>query len=63
LDGVETFVPEVLNVSDLDSQQGMFKLMMKLNVAACMAPPFNTNPLTKMWHLVTAFEVLIYSFP
>jgi len=56
-------VPEVLNVSDLDSQQGMFKLMMKLNVAACMAPPFNTNPLTKMWHLVTAFEVLIYSFP
>ncbi len=46
LDGVKTFVHEVLNANDLDSQQGMFKLTMKLNVIACMAPPFDTNPLT-----------------
>ncbi len=48
LDGVETFVLEVLNANDLDSQQGMFKLTMKSNVAACMALPFDTNCLTKM---------------
>jgi hypothetical protein len=28
-----------------------------------MAPAFDTNPLTKMWHLVTTFRVLVYSFP
>jgi hypothetical protein len=49
LDGVETFVPKVLNASDLDSQHGMFKLTMKLNVAACMAPPFDSNPFLIMW--------------
>ncbi len=49
LDGMETFVLEVLNANDPNSQQGMFKLMMKLNVAACMAPPFDTNPLIIMW--------------
>jgi hypothetical protein len=48
LDGVKTFVPEILNANDLDSQQGMFKLMMKSNVAICMALPFDTNPLTRM---------------
>jgi hypothetical protein len=48
LDGVETFVHEVLNANDLDSQQGMFKLMIKLNVATGMAPPFDTNPLIRM---------------
>ncbi len=50
LDGVETFVLEVLNTSHLDNQQSMFKLMMKSNAIACMAPPFDTNPLIKMWH-------------
>ncbi len=40
LDRVETFVHEVYNASDLDSQQGMFKLTMKSNATACMAPPF-----------------------
>ncbi len=47
LDGVETFVLKVLNANDLDSQQGMYKLTMKST--ACMAPPFDTNPLTIMW--------------
>ncbi len=62
LNGVETFVFEVLNASDLDNQQGMFKLMMKSNVIACMAPPFDSNPFTKMWHLVITFRVLICNF-
>jgi hypothetical protein len=35
---------------------------MKLNVATCMAPPFDINPLTKMWRLVTSFQVFVCSF-
>ncbi len=27
-----------------------------------MAPPFDLNPLTKMWHLVTTFRILSFSF-
>jgi hypothetical protein len=27
-----------------------------------MAPPFDINPLTKMWHLVTTFWILVCSF-
>jgi hypothetical protein len=63
LDGVETFVLEVLNASDLDNQQSMFKLMMKSIAIACMAPPFDTNTLIKMWCLVTTFQVLVCNFP
>ncbi len=37
--------------------------MMKSNATACMAPPFDTNPLTKMWRLVTTSQVLVCSFP
>ncbi len=37
--------------------------MMNLNAAACMAPPFDTNPLTIMWCLVTTSRVLVCSFP
>jgi hypothetical protein len=55
LDGVETFVLEVFNVSDLNYQQGMFKSMMKSNAITCVVPPFDTNPFTKMWCLVTTF--------
>jgi D-arabinose 5-phosphate isomerase GutQ len=35
---------------------------MKSNEAACMAPPFDINPLTKMWCLMTTSWVLICSF-
>jgi D-arabinose 5-phosphate isomerase GutQ len=35
---------------------------MKLNAAACMAPPFDTNPLTIMWCLVTTSQVLVCNF-
>jgi hypothetical protein len=40
----------------------MFKFTMRLNVAACMVPPFDTNSLTRMWHLVTTFRILFSSF-
>jgi hypothetical protein len=55
-------VHELLNASDLECQHGIFKLTMKSNVANCLAPPFDTNPLTRMWHLVTTFHILITSF-
>jgi hypothetical protein len=35
---------------------------MKSNATAFMAPPFGTNPLTKMWHLVTTSWVFICNF-
>ncbi len=46
---------ELLNATNLDYQQDMFKLTMKSNVVACMVPPCDINLLTKMWHLVTTF--------
>jgi hypothetical protein len=41
----------------------MFKLTMKSNATTCMAPPFDTNPLTRMWCLVTTFRILVYNLP
>jgi hypothetical protein len=36
---------------------------MKSNATTCMAPPFDTNPLMRMWCLVTTFWILVYKFP
>jgi hypothetical protein len=63
VDDQDMMVGELLNANDLDYQQGMFKFTMKSNAAACMAPPFDLNPLTKMWCLVTTFRVFSSSFP
>jgi len=41
----------------------MFKLTTRSNVVACMVPPFGTNPLTKMWHLVITSQILVSNFP
>jgi len=41
----------------------MFKLTIKSNEVACMAPPFNINPLTNMWHLMTTFPIHVCNFP
>jgi hypothetical protein len=41
----------------------MFKLKMKSNAIACMAPLLTPILLTKMWHLVTTFQVHVCSFP
>jgi hypothetical protein len=50
-------------VMTFDSEQGMFKFIMKLNTTTCMVPPFDTDPLTKMRHLVTTSWILTLSFP
>jgi hypothetical protein len=40
----------------------MFKLTMKSNVTNCLAPSFDTNPLNRMWCLVTTFCILVANF-
>ncbi len=62
MDDQDMMVGELLNANDLDCQKDMFKFTMKSNVAACMAPPFDSSPLTKMWCLVTTSWVLSSSF-
>jgi len=56
-------VHELLNASDLECQKGMFKLIIKSNSIDCPPPPFDTNPLTRMWHLVTTSCLLVTNFP
>jgi len=62
VDDKNMMVGELLNANDLDCQQGMFKLTMKSNATTCMATPFDLNPLTEMWCLVTTFQILSFSF-
>jgi hypothetical protein len=40
----------------------MFKPTMRSNVVACVVPPFDTNPLTRMWSLVTTSQILVSNF-
>jgi hypothetical protein len=47
VDDEDMMVGELPNVSDCHCQQDIFKLTMKSNAIACMAPPFDLNPLTK----------------
>jgi hypothetical protein len=60
---LEVKVHELLNTSDIDCQQGMFKLTMKSNATSCMVPLFDINFLTCTWRLVTRFQILIFSSP
>jgi hypothetical protein len=55
VDVQDMMVGELFNASDLDCHPSMFKHTMKSNAATCMAPPFDLNPLTKIWRLVTTF--------
>jgi hypothetical protein len=41
----------------------MFKLTIKSNATNCLAPPFDMNPLIRMWRLVTTSCILVTSFP
>jgi hypothetical protein len=62
VDDQDMMVGELYNASNLDCHLGMFKLTMKSNAAACMALPFDLNPLTKMWCLVTMSRLLSFNF-
>jgi hypothetical protein len=62
VDEQEVQVQEFLSAIDFDYQQGMVTFTMKSNVIAYMVPPFDTNPLTMMWHLVITSPILVSNF-
>jgi len=42
-------VPKMLSSSKLDNQQSLFKVTMKTNADAALGPPFDVNPVIKLW--------------
>ena len=47
----------------LDFQQGYFKTAMKSNAHAAMEPPYDINPVTRIWRTISASRVLSHGFP
>ena len=45
----------------LDSQQGCFKIVMKSNAHAAMEPPYDINPVNRIWRTIS--RVLSHGFP
>lgn len=61
---VKHLVPPVLDRYNLETQQSLFKLAMLSNCRKCMEPPFDLNPLTRMWRELDACTVLrVKAFP
>ena len=56
-------VPMLLNWYDLDSEQNHFKLFMNNNQNKAWKPPFDLNPLTKLWRVAQAIGSLAGRFP
>jgi hypothetical protein len=48
---------------NLIANKACSNLTMKSIVITCMASPFDINPLIRMWHLVTTFQVHVCDFP
>jgi hypothetical protein len=58
-DGDVTFVaPSLLISENLDHQQALFKTTMKSNCTAACAPPYDVNPLTKVWRSISSSRLL-----
>jgi hypothetical protein len=49
---------ELLSSSALDIQQSLFKVTMKVQAKGCMLPPFDKNPFTRLWDIVSGSAVL-----
>jgi len=63
VDKVKQLVVPILDQHLLESQQGLFKLSM-FNNAKYMEPPFDLNPLTRLWHYLDFCSVLkVKAFP
>jgi hypothetical protein len=56
-------VAPVLDCFQLELQQPLFQLSMVSNAMAAMEPPFQVNPLTKMWRTLDANTALVAHFP
>ena len=61
--GKNTVVPALLNGYDLDAEQSLFKLFMTSNYSKACEPPFELNPLTKIWCVAEANGPLAGRFP
>ena len=55
-------VPALIDRELLLSQQGLFKLTMLSNARAAMEPPFDCNPLTRLWKGLDAATCLTHHF-
>jgi hypothetical protein len=53
-------IQPILDSWQLDAQQAYFKLAMKNNSQAAMQPPFNENPLTRLWRTLDSASLCIY---
>jgi hypothetical protein len=56
----KTHVPALLDPWKLDSQQAYFKLSMLNNFKQAMQPPFDVNPLTRLWRTLDSASLCIY---
>jgi len=54
---------ELLSSSALDIQQSLFKVTMKAQAKGCVLPPFDKNPFTRLWDLVSSSAVLTKMIP
>ena len=61
--GKRIVVPALLNGYDLDAEQSLFKLFMSNNWSEAYEPPFDLNPLTKLWRVAEANGPLGGRFP
>lgn len=55
-------IPVLLDRDALMSQRGLFKTCMKSNARAAMLPPYDVNPLTKVWRVLDNNNSLTQNF-
>jgi hypothetical protein len=55
-------IPALLDRDALMSQRGLFKTCMKSNARAAMLPPYDVNPLTKVWRVLDSNNSLTQNF-
>jgi len=61
---VKHLIPPVLDRHSLETQQGLFKLVMVNNAKKYVEPLFYLNPLTRLWRFLDSCTVLrVKAFP
>lgn len=56
------FIQPLIDRDQLMSQRGLFKTCMKSNARAALMPPFDVNPLTRVWRVLDGNNSLTQSF-
>jgi hypothetical protein len=62
-DEKKRLIPPVLDCFQLELQQPLFKLSMTSNCHAVLEPPYDVNPLTRLWRILDANRALAAQFP